>query len=134
MVVPAIFEIYILKTHLGQNVMLLPGSAHHIHISAPTSNTVMILPTNYNAANSVVNALIEINTDGQTEDCFRLKDDKYYLVEWSTSKNFKIVNTQFQKKAGRRWTWRSPDGNTKNEIYYIMTDKPSMVTEWAPLR
>ena len=47
----------------------------------------------------------------------------------ATSKNFKIMNTQFQKKAGRRWTWRSPDGNTKNEIDYIMTDKPSMVTD-----
>ena len=39
------------------------------------------------------------------------------------------MNTQFQKKAGRRWTWRNPDGNTKNEIDYIMTDKPSMVTD-----
>ena len=39
------------------------------------------------------------------------------------------MNTQFQKKAGRRWTWRSPDGNTKNEIDYIMTDKPGMVTD-----
>ena len=35
-------------------------------------------------------------------------------VEWATSRNFKITNTQFQKKAGRRWTWRSPDGNIKN--------------------
>ena len=51
------------------------------------------------------------------------------LVEWATSKNFKIMNTQFQKKAGRRWTWRSPDGHTRNEINYIMTDKPSMVTD-----
>ena len=51
------------------------------------------------------------------------------LVEWATSKNFKIMNTQFQKKAWRRWTWRSPDGNTKNEIDYVMTDKPSMVTD-----
>ena len=39
------------------------------------------------------------------------------------------MNTQFQKKAGRRWIWRSPDGNTKNEIDYIMTDKPSIVTD-----
>ena len=39
------------------------------------------------------------------------------------------MKTQFQKKPGRRWTWRSPDGNTKNEIDYIMTDKPSMVTD-----
>ena len=51
------------------------------------------------------------------------------LVEVPTSKNFKIMNTQFQKKAGRRWTWRSPDGNTKHEVDYIMTDKPSMVTD-----
>ena len=40
---------------------------------------------------------------------------------------FKIMNTQ--KKTGRIWTWRSPDGNTKNEIDCIMTDKPSMVTD-----
>ena len=39
------------------------------------------------------------------------------------------MNTQFQKKAGRRWTWRSPDGHTKHEIDYIMTDKASMVTD-----
>ena len=39
------------------------------------------------------------------------------------------MKTQFQKKAGRRWTWRSPDGHTRNEIDYIMTDKPSMVTD-----
>ena len=49
------------------------------------------------------------------------------LVEWATSKNFKITNPQFQKKAGRRWTWRSPDGNTKNEIYYIMTNKRALL-------
>ena len=53
----------------------------------------------------------------------------YTLVEWATSNNFKIMNTQFQKKAGRTWTWRSPDGNTKNNIDYIITDNPSMVTD-----
>ena len=72
---------------------------------------------------------------GQTEratGCFGLgqrNERGDTLVKWATSKNFKIMNTQFQKKAGRRWTWRSPDGNTKNEIDYIMTDKPSMVTD-----
>ena len=39
------------------------------------------------------------------------------------------MNTQFQKKAGRGWTWRRPDRNTKNEIDYIMTGKPSMVND-----
>ena len=50
-------------------------------------------------------------------------------MEWTTSKNVKMMNTNFQKKAGRRWIWRSLDGHTKNEIDYIMTDKPSMVTD-----
>ena len=25
-----------------------------------------------------------------------------------------IATSQFQNKAGRRWTWRSPDGNTND--------------------
>ena len=44
------------------------------------------------------------------------------LVEWATSNNFKIMNTQFQKKARSRWTWINYDGHTKNEIDYIITD------------
>ena len=39
------------------------------------------------------------------------------------------MNTHFQKKAGRRWTWRSPDRNTQIERDYFVTDKPSMVTD-----
>ena len=39
------------------------------------------------------------------------------------------MNIQFQMNAGRRWTWRSPDGHTINEIDYIITDKPNMVTD-----
>ena len=57
-----------------------------------------------------------------------MREETFLIVEWATSKNFKIMNTQFQNKAGRRWTWRRPDG-TKNEIDYITTDKSSMVTD-----
>ena len=32
------------------------------------------------------------------------------------------MNSFFKKRIGKRWTWQSPDGNTKNEIDYIMTD------------
>ena len=34
----------------------------------------------------------------------------------------------FQKKAGRRWTLKSPDGVTKTEIDYIPTNRPDIVT------
>ena len=44
-------------------------------------------------------------------------------------KEFQDHEHTISEETGRRWTWRSPDGNTKNEIDYIMTDKPSMVTD-----
>lgn len=32
-----------------------------------------------------------------------------------------LMNTFFQKKEKRKWTWRSPDGQTKNEIDFIIS-------------
>ena len=74
----------------------------------------------------------QTNTSERATGCFGLgqrNERGDTLVKWATSNNFKIMNTQFQTKAGRRWTWRSPDGQPRNEIDYIMTDKPSMVTD-----
>ena len=74
----------------------------------------------------------QTNTSERVTGCFCLgqrNERGDTLVEWATSNNFKIMNTQFQKKAGRRLPWRSPDGNTKHEIGYIVTNKPSMVTD-----
>ena len=51
------------------------------------------------------------------------------LVEWVTSRKYKIINTMFQKKARRRWTWKSPNGVTKTEIDYILTNRPHIVTD-----
>ena len=61
----------------------------------------------------------QTNTSERATGCFGLgqrNERGDTLVEWATSKNIKIMNTQFQKKAGRRWIWRSPDGHTRNEI------------------
>ena len=38
-----------------------------------------------------------------------------------------IMSTMFQKKAGRRWTWKSPNGVTKFE--YILTNRRYIVTD-----
>ena len=74
----------------------------------------------------------QTNTSERATGCFDMdqrneRGDTF--VEWVTSKNFKIMNTQFQKNVERRWTWRSSDGHTRNEIDYIMTDKSSMVAD-----
>ena len=50
------------------------------------------------------------------------------LVDWATSIKYKIMNTMYQKKAGRIWTWKSPNGITKVEIDYILTNWPYIVT------
>ena len=45
------------------------------------------------------------------------------LINFAETYGLKIANTFFQKREGRKWTWKSPDGKTKNEIDFIMTDK-----------
>ena len=35
----------------------------------------------------------------------------------------------FQKKAGRRWKWKSLNGETKIETDYILTNRPDIVTD-----
>ena len=35
----------------------------------------------------------------------------------------------FQTKAGRRWTWKTPNGVTKTEIGYILIKWPDIVTD-----
>ncbi|XP_026499843.1 craniofacial development protein 2-like [Vanessa tameamea] len=42
------------------------------------------------------------------------------LIQYAYENNLKITNTIFNLKKHRRWTWKSPDKNTKNEIDYIM--------------
>ena len=50
------------------------------------------------------------------------------VVEFATAQNLKIMNTCFQKSFHRKWTWRSPNGKVFNVIDYILTDKPSLIT------
>ena len=45
------------------------------------------------------------------------------LVNFAERYDFSTMNTFFQKRDGRKWTWRSPNGATKNEIDFIIEDK-----------
>ena len=51
------------------------------------------------------------------------------MVEWATSRKYNIMHTMFQKNAKRRWTWKSPNGATKTDIDYILTNRPDIVTD-----
>lgn len=44
------------------------------------------------------------------------------LVQFATEQRMVILNTFFRKRSEARWTWRHPNGTTKNELDYILTD------------
>ncbi|XP_047481702.1 craniofacial development protein 2-like [Penaeus chinensis] len=41
------------------------------------------------------------------------------LADWCKANEQLITNTWFYHHPGRRWTWKSPDDNTRNQIDYI---------------
>ncbi|GFS09706.1 endonuclease-reverse transcriptase [Elysia marginata] len=45
------------------------------------------------------------------------------LVDFCIENEFAICNTIFENHPRRLFTWTSPDGNTKNQINYILVDK-----------
>ena len=55
------------------------------------------------------------------------------FIQYVSEQNLKIVNTMFKLKANRRWTWISPDKNTKKEIDYITTSTPKLFSNYEVL-
>lgn len=49
------------------------------------------------------------------------------LIDFATENKISILNTFFKKKPNRRWTWRSPNGEHKNEIDFIMSNNPGII-------
>lgn len=43
------------------------------------------------------------------------------------------MNSFFKKSEKRRWTWRSPNSNTKNEIDYVLTNEKLTVKDVSAL-
>lgn len=49
------------------------------------------------------------------------------LLDYLLQHNLFAMNSFFKKKPNRKWTWASPDGTTKNEIDYIVSDNKHIV-------
>ena len=45
------------------------------------------------------------------------------MVEFAVTNNLTITNTMFQTHKRRLFTWTSPDGETKNQIDYVLTNR-----------
>lgn len=48
------------------------------------------------------------------------------LVQFAAAENLRIEDTYFKKKKSKKWIW-SPNGETKNEIDYILSSKNIML-------
>lgn len=55
------------------------------------------------------------------------------LINFALENKLSIMNTFFKKKASRKWTWLSPNQKTKNEIDFIMTNSPRLITNFEVL-
>ncbi|XP_044766144.1 craniofacial development protein 2-like [Coccinella septempunctata] len=51
------------------------------------------------------------------------------MLDYLLQNNLFQMNSFYKKILNRRWTWQSPDGRTKNEIDYIITDKKRIVKD-----
>ena len=50
-------------------------------------------------------------------------DNGVRVINFATGKNFIIKSTYFRHKDIHKQTWISPDGNTRNQIDHVLTDK-----------
>ena len=45
------------------------------------------------------------------------------LIQFAQEYKMKVANTFFRKPPQSKWTWRSPNGKTKNEIDFILCER-----------
>lgn len=55
------------------------------------------------------------------------------LIEFCLNNNLKVANTFFQKKIKEKWTWRSPNNITKNEIDHMLCNDMRIVKDVSVL-
>lgn len=55
------------------------------------------------------------------------------LVNYINAEKLFCLNTFYKKQQQRRWTWRSPDGQSKNEIDFILANDRKICTDVSVL-
>lgn len=53
-------------------------------------------------------------------------DNGQRMINFALENNLNIMNSYYNKNPNRKWTWLSPNGKLKNEIDYIITNKPRL--------
>lgn len=53
-------------------------------------------------------------------------DNGQRLINFALENNLRIMNSYYKRNLNRKWTWVSPNGKIRNEIDYIITNKPRL--------
>ncbi|XP_075990548.1 uncharacterized protein LOC142986144 [Anticarsia gemmatalis] len=56
-----------------------------------------------------------------------------FITNFAQRNNLSILNTMFMRKKKNMWTWISPDGKTKNQIDFIMTNRSRHFTNFTEI-
>lgn len=51
------------------------------------------------------------------------------LIQFAQEHNLFILNTFYKKPATAKWTWKSPDGKTRNEIDFILSNSKENIRD-----
>ncbi|CAG5047398.1 unnamed protein product [Parnassius apollo] len=57
-----------------------------------------------------------------------------HITNFALENNLTILNTMFRKNKKNMWTWISPDGKTKNQIDFIMTNRNNYFTNFSVIK
>jgi hypothetical protein len=55
------------------------------------------------------------------------------LLDFMCRENLYCLSTFYKKKTQKKWTWKSPDGNTLNEIDYVLSNRREICSDVSVL-
>ncbi|XP_047998769.1 uncharacterized protein LOC125236115 [Leguminivora glycinivorella] len=99
-----------------ENIIVMGDFNGKIGIKSKTNNKTQ---TSTNRENAVIG---KFSTGERNDNGKR-------LIDLAFTYNLKVMNTFFKKKHSRKWTWISPNGQIRNEIDYILTNKPIFIKD-----
>lgn len=134
------YLIYRLNTRYSLKIVQVyaPTSAHsdaEVEIFYDDINTaIQQEPTHYSMLIGDFNAKLghkedETETSLGTHGFGERNERGQTLLEFLLQQNLFAMNSFYRKTPQRKWTWASPDGSTKNEIDFIISNRKEIVRD-----
>jgi hypothetical protein len=98
-----------------------------LNVHAPTADKTDDVKDRYNAFNAKVSREDIFKPTIGNESLHEINNDnRVRLVNFATSRNLRVKSTKFSHSNIHKYTWRSSDGKTHNQIDHILKDSRSI--------